>query len=160
MENKNTIIVFDKNNTKQQNCSEKRAERLIKRGLAIKINDNSIKLLSSGYERRVLKRKIIQEENRICYICGRRIPLDEKATVDHVIPLKNANKFVEYRFNKRCCCQRCNTSKSLKKLSKYVDYIKRHRDKFNYLPDSRLEKLLKIEKEVNTKMMELLKNEG
>ena len=100
MENKNTIIVFDKNNTKQQNCSEKRAERLIKRGLAIKINDNSIKLLSSGYERRVLKRKIIQEENRICYICGRRIPLDEKATVDHVIPLKNANKFVEYRFNK------------------------------------------------------------
>ena len=51
---------------------------------------------------------IIEGEKRICYICGRKLPLED-LTVDHVIPKSMGGSNQEY--NLKCCCRLCNTLK-------------------------------------------------
>lgn len=135
-----TIAVFGPDNTYLSNCTWKRALGLIEAGKAIKLNDASIILKQSKRERIKHKHNIIAESKRVCYICNRRIPESETATIDHVIP-KSRNKRADTYANMRCCCERCNNDKGNMTLSEYVRYIKSRREKYDYISDKRLKYL-------------------
>ena len=137
------IKVLSKNNKYLSPTTDKLAKLLIKRKKAIRIDDSTIKLTYDKKELRDLQRQVIAEENRICYICGKKIPQTERATVDHVIP---KNRYGEdKRENLHCCCQRCNVDKGNMTIKEYYQYIKLSKlrgKKYKYIDLEKLKKFI------------------
>lgn len=52
--------------------------------------------------------KLFHSENNTCYICNRKMPIEE-LTVDHMIPKALGGK--SSMDNLRCCCKLCNNLK-------------------------------------------------
>lgn len=132
-----TIAVFDPENKYLSHCTWKRASKLLSSRRAIRVNATTIKLTDTKKERIRKKHSIIEEANRICYICNKEIPESEIATIDHIIP-KSRHKGADTYENMKCCCNKCNNDKGSMKLSEYVRYIYKHRALYPHITDKRL----------------------
>lgn len=135
-----TIAVFGPDNKYLSHCTWERALRLLKSGRAVRLDATTVRLKQTKKERIKKKHDIIAESKRICYICNDRIPDDETATIDHIIP-KSRSKGADTYENMRCCCNRCNNDKGNMTLSEYVSYILKHRANYLYITDKRLQYL-------------------
>ena len=125
-----TIAVFGPDNKYLSHCTWKRALGLLESGRAIRLDATTIRLKQTKRERIKKKHDIIAESKRICYICNTRIPEEETATVDHIIP-KSRDRRADVYDNMRCCCSRCNNDKGNMKLSEYVKHIMENKEKSN-----------------------------
>lgn len=132
-----TIAVFGPDDKYLSHCTWKRALKLLESGRAIRINSATIRLKQTKREKIRKKHDIIAESKRICYICNKKIPEDEVATIDHVIPKSRDNRADIFE-NMRCCCSRCNNDKDNMKISEYVMHICNNRSKYDYITDKRL----------------------
>lgn len=132
-----TIAVLDPSNKYLSHCTWNRALKLLQSGRAVRINATTVRLKQTKKERVKKKHDIIAEANRICYICNTRIPDDEVATIDHVIPKSVDNRADTYS-NMRCCCNRCNNDKGNMTLSQYVKHMWKNREKYSYITDKRM----------------------
>ena len=131
------IIVLDCNNNFLSYCTRDKAKSLVKAHKAYFVADKTLRLKTSKSQEASKKRKVLRESKRICYICNRKIPEKETATIDHVIP-KSRDKLATCEYNMRCCCERCNGDKSNRTLSEYVKHIKKNRQNYSYISDKRL----------------------
>lgn len=131
-----TIIIVNKYLIVVGTCTIIRANRLISTNRAVWFDNGIIRILLDTYDKKSLRKSIIEQDKRICYICGKYIPKEIYPTIDHVIPkssLWNNNKE-----NLRCCCKRCNDDKSDISIRKYVENIKNNRIKYSYITDERI----------------------
>lgn len=97
----------------------------------------SLTLLYTKSDFKKVKKEVIKEEQRVCYICGNKIPEDEYATIDHVNPKSKRGK--DDRANLRCCCKRCNDDKKSMDIFQYIKYMKRHLNRYEYIDFKYLE---------------------
>ena len=134
------IAVFGPDNRYLSHCTEKRATNLIDSRRATRVNVSTIKLTYTKKGWVSVKHNIIEDSNRICYICNRRIPEEEIATIDHVIPSSRSTQANTFD-NLQCCCERCNHDKDRMKLTEYVRHIKINRGDYEYISDEILESL-------------------
>lgn len=134
---KRTIAVFGPDNTYLSHCTWQRALGLLESGRAIRINATTVRLKQTKKERVQKKHSIIADSKRICYICNKRIPDEDIATIDHIIP-KSRDRRADTYSNMKCCCTRCNNDKGNLTLSEYVKHISEHRDEYPYITDRRL----------------------
>ena len=137
---KKTIAVLSPNNIYLSHCTFKRALGLVESGRAVKLNASTIRLIQTKKERMKTKHKIIEDAGRVCYICNRIIPDNEKATVDHIIP-KSRDKRADIPINMRCCCEHCNNDKNNMTISEYVAHIIENREQYDYISNNRLKHL-------------------
>jgi 5-methylcytosine-specific restriction endonuclease McrA len=104
-----------------------------------------IKIIRSRQDWKTLKRLVIKDENRLCYICGDFIPEDEPATVDHVIPRSKYGK--DERKNLRCCCKRCNDDKLDMTIYQYAKHVEKAKMKdataYPYLDVEKLKEVVR-----------------
>jgi hypothetical protein len=136
------IIVFNKGGELLAPCNVKRANKLVKRNCAKWVDNDKIELLVNDRDRKILRKQIIEEAGRICYICNKYIPENEFPTLDHVKP-----KFIlgeDKKENLKCCCKRCNDDKSNKLLNEYVNHIKANRKYYIWISDEQLEIVTKL----------------
>lgn len=140
---KKTVAVLDPDNVYLSHCTWDRALRMLQSKKAVKLNATTIRLTQRAKERQDFKRRIIEDSNRICYICGRRIPYSETATIDHVVP-KSRDGRADVFSNMRCCCVRCNNDKANMTISEYVNKILDDRVAYDYIPNAQLSKLAKL----------------
>lgn len=108
------------------------ANTLVAREKAIWIVEGTtLMLLKTKEDFKELKKIIIKEEDRICYICNNKIPKSENATIDHVNP---KSKFgTDDRENLHCCCKRCNDDKGNLTYDEYINHVKKNPSKYKYL---------------------------
>lgn len=144
--NSKTIAVFDSEGLYLSHCRWKKAAALLHTGQATRIDATTIRLKETRQTRKRKMRQIILKEERVCYICGERIPENSVATIDHVIP-KSKNKFADVYENMRCCCDRCNADKSNMMPMEYIQHILKHRNEYSYLSDEQIDLLIKRFKE-------------
>ena len=121
------IAVFNEHMQPVSPCSQKTAGVLVTRKRAHYLNKakTAIQITVSSQMIKALKRQIIKEAGRICYICGRYIPLDERATVDHLYPKRIINNNIsglDTKGNMRCCCLECNYHKGNMDINSYIIY--------------------------------------
>lgn len=119
------VTVYDKHGKLLSSCNEKVARVLLQRKRAIKLGDNSIKLILDKKDLKKIKKKVIERDNRVCFYCAKEIPLDEIATIDHVIPKTiNSNGKCGYdtEENMVCCCLNCNNHKADMNFEDYIIY--------------------------------------
>lgn len=116
-------------------------------------SENAIQLTVSDKElnkRRTisksLRKKVIMEEERTCYICGEIIDIEEDTTIDHLISVRNGGDNI--RKNLRCCCSRCNLDKNNMNIDQYYDYIVSNREFYNYISNEQLTKLKHLKEKV------------
>ena len=145
MTSKKTIAVFGPNNVYLSHCTWSRALGLLESGRAIRLNATSIRLKQTKKERMIKKRSIIADSKRICYICNKRIPEDETATIDHIIP-KSRDRRADVYDNMKCCCVHCNNDKGNMTLSEYVQHITNNRELYVYISNKRLNYLKRFSK--------------
>ena len=133
MELKEKIInVIDKNSNALSPTDVRTASTLVYRERAKWVGKNKIMLIKTKKDWINLKNSIIEEEQRICYICGRFIPIKEHATVDHINPKSRRGK--DERSNLHCCCKRCNDDKSNMTFIEYCQHTKEDKTgKYDYL---------------------------
>lgn len=117
-----TVNVVDKLGNQLAPCTEKVAWVLVSRHRAIKIDDNTIKIVLTKEDIRRIKKQAIARDNRICHYCGRQIPLSEPATADHITPkiIKNGKSGFDTIDNFVCACFECNNHKD---NTPYEDYV-------------------------------------
>jgi len=139
------VTVIDKDNRHLAPCTVKRAAKLVARKCAKWVGHNQIKLLINDDDRKQLRKEIIQEANRICYICGEYIPEDQYPTIDHVMP--KADKGEDKKENLKCCCKRCNDDKSDRSLPEYVRHIDRNKEFYPWITKERLIYLKQLAKQ-------------
>lgn len=137
---KKTIAVLGPDGVYLSHCTWKRALGLLESGRAIRLNATTVRLKQTKKERIKKKHSIIAESKRICYICNTRIPEDEVATIDHIIP-KSRDRRADTYENMRCCCNRCNNNKANMTLSEYVRHMISNRPLYDYISNKRLEYL-------------------
>lgn len=162
-----TIAVFGPDNKYLSHCTWKRALRLLESKRAIRLNATTVRLNQTKRDRVNAKHNIIAEAKRICYICNTHIPEEETATVDHIIP-KSRDYRADVYSNMKCCCSRCNNDKGSMKLSEYIRHIIKHREKYDYITNKRLEYLKNFAKhyeedfynQLNSKDTPRYKNQG
>lgn len=136
-----TVNVVNKDNNKiLPPTNLYKAKMLVKRNKAKwLIKGKIIKLLQTQKEFKQLKKQIIEEEKRICYICNEYIPEKFSATIDHVNPKTKLGQDV--RENMRCCCKRCNDDKSSMNIAQYYYHVRRNKEKYPYLDIKHLKRL-------------------
>lgn len=154
-------IVLRCNGKYLSQCTRDKASALIAKNKAIRVDEETIRLTYSLIERNELKAKTIKDAKRICYICGRKIPLNEMATIDHIIP-KSRDEYADMiESNMRCCCLKCNQDKANRTLMQYVNYISANRYKYTYISNKRLKYLkgyaLKYQNEYYTQLKKAIK---
>lgn len=137
---KKTIAVLGPDGIYLSHCTWKRALSLLESGRAIRLDATTVRLKQTKKERVKKKHSIIAEAKRICYICNTKIPEDEVATIDHIIP-KSRNRRADTYENMRCCCNRCNNDKANMTLSEYVRHIINNRESYEHISNKRLEYL-------------------
>lgn len=140
---KKTIAVLDPKNVYLSHCTWERALGMLKSGRAVRLNATTVRLTQTKKERQDFKHRIIEDSRRICYICGRRIPYNETATIDHVIPRSRDGR-ADIFSNMRCCCTRCNNDKSNMTISEYVGKILQNRVEYDYISNAQLQRLVKF----------------
>lgn len=140
---KKTMAVLNPNNVYLSHCTWDRALSLLKSNKAVRLNATTIRLKQMKKERKEVKRQIIEDAGRICYICGREIPDSETATIDHVIPRSRDGR-ADILSNMRCCCIRCNTSKNNMTISEYVAKILENRGAYDYISNKQLNRLIRF----------------
>lgn len=133
------ITVINKDKTILSQCSTKRANKLVKRSCAIWTGHNVITLLINDEDKKNLRKEIVEEAGRICYICGEYIPIGQYPTLDHVIPKSVLGKDVKE--NLKCCCKRCNDDKSNTHIVDYVEHIKGRRLEYHWITYERIREL-------------------
>src|SRR5690606_14892348 len=93
-----------------------------------------------------IRRKIIEQYNRVCPACGRgnlsfdADSIEQTATIDHIIPLSRGGTNDES--NLQLLCRPCNAAKRDMTMDEYMDYL-RKRDEtdrlleviYNEIPD-------------------------
>lgn len=126
-------------------------QRFVNNKQAKWISYNEIQLLVSEDELikrklipKILKKRIIEEEKRICYICGKKIPKHETPTIDHLISVSNGGN--NDRNNLRCCCYDCNKDKGYMDIEEYYKHILQNINDYSHLA---LYQLKSLEKTVN-----------
>lgn len=134
----NNIKVLSKNGKLLPNTNKRKASYFVSNNNAYWVEETTIKLKNPVFDK-TYKRKIINAEFRTCYICGRKIPLNEYPTVDHVRSVADGGS--NHRDNLRCCCIRCNDDKQRRSLDDYVIYIDKNRKKYKYISDKQLNEL-------------------
>jgi len=127
MKSSRNIAVYNEHMQPVSPCSRKTALVLVTRKRAHYLNKSktAIQITVSSRMIKALKRQIIEEAGRVCYICGRYIPLDERATVDHMYPKRIDNNHfsgLDTRENMRCCCLECNNHKGDMDIQSYIIY--------------------------------------
>lgn len=132
------IAVYDSKGNFLSFCSRDRAEKVIETGKGKYVGERTIKLNVAKIKDSKERHSVIREADRVCYICRKTISKKDIATVDHVIP-KSRDEFANHKFNKKCCCLRCNNDKADRTLTEYVAYIKKNRHKYMYLSDKRID---------------------
>lgn len=142
---KKTIAVFGPDNVYLSHCTWTRALGLLESGRAVRLNATTVRLKQTKKERIRKKHSIIADSKRICYICNTRIPEDETATIDHIIP-KSRDRRADTYDNMRCCCNRCNNDKGNMTLSEYVKHIFDNRELYDYISNKRLDYLKRFAK--------------
>lgn len=139
MKKKKDIKVFNINGNKLSPTNIQIANTLVAREKAIWIEKGkSLTLLYTKSDFKKIKKQVINEENRICYICKKVIPESEYATIDHVNPKSKLGK--DDRKNLRCCCKRCNDDKKNMDIFEYIQHMKGHLKDYNYIDFEYLEK--------------------
>lgn len=136
MEKEVEITVVDKNGSVLHPCTQKRADKLIKRECAMWVDRQTIQLLVNNEDRKKMRREVVTEAKRICYICGYIIPPKENPTLDHLIPRSKGGK--DTKENLRCSCKRCNDDRGDLTLSQYVRHIKLCHDEYTHIGHDRL----------------------
>ena len=121
------VTVYDEHMRRISPCSKKTAGVLVARKRAYYLNKSktAIQITVSSLMIKALKRQIIAEAGRGCYICGRLIPPDERATVDHLYPRhihRNIISGLDVRENMYCCCLECNHHKNDMDIESYLLY--------------------------------------
>jgi len=86
------VKVIDKDNVILSSCSFEKAVKLINRNCAVWTGDNIVKLLINDKDRKKLRKQIIEEAGRICYICGEYITKNQYPTLDHIYPKSQMGK--------------------------------------------------------------------
>lgn len=138
MKKEKNIKVFNTKGKELAPTSIQIASTLVARDKAIWIEEGeSLTLLYTKSDFKKVKKEVIKEEQRICYICGNKIPEDEYATIDHVNPKSRLGK--DDRANLRCCCKRCNDDKKSMDIFQYIQYMKRHLSRYEYIDFKYLE---------------------
>ena len=122
-----SVRVISKHGDELQETNAQVATSLVARERAVWVEyHKEIRIVRNKQDWKTLKKLIIKDENRICYICGISIPEDEPATVDHVIPRSKFGK--DERNNLHCCCKRCNDDKIDMTLYEYCLHVKKSKD--------------------------------
>lgn len=134
---KKTIAVLGPDGVYLSHCTWNRALSLLESKRAIRLDATTVRLKQTKKERIRKKHDIIAESKRICYICNTQIPIEEIATIDHIIP-KSRDRRADVYSNMRCCCSRCNNDKGNMTLSEYVEHMLKHREDYLYISDKRL----------------------
>lgn len=119
------VIVYNKYGKLLAPCNEKVAGVLLQRKRAIKVGDDAIKLILDKNDLKRIKRKVIERDNRVCFYCGKKIPPNETATVDHLIPKtidSNGQCGFDSEKNLVCCCYNCNHHKGYMNFEDYIIY--------------------------------------
>lgn len=142
---KKTIAVLGPDNVYLSHCTWNRALGLLQSGRAIRLDATTVRLKQTKKERIRKKHSIIADSKRICYICNTRIPEEEIATIDHIIP-KSRDRRADIYANMRCCCSRCNNDKGNMTLSEYVQHIFDNRELYDYISNKRLKYLKRFAK--------------
>lgn len=135
-----TIAVLGPDRAYLSHCTWQRASILLANGRAKKIDATTVMLKETKHDRKKKMNSIIEEADRMCYICGDKIPEDDVATIDHVIP-KSRDKYADVYENMRCCCDRCNIDKGNMKPIEYLHFILNNRESHSYLSDERIKYL-------------------
>ena len=130
------INVVDTDNRRLSVSTSLRADKLVKRGCALWLDEKSIKLLVNNNNRKNLKKEIVEEANRICYICNVYIASKLIPTLDHVIPKVKDGK--DIKANLKCCCHRCNTDKAAMDISEYVMAMYDNPEIYPWITEDRL----------------------
>ena len=134
-----SIKVLNKKGKELAPTTFKIAKTLVAREKAIWIEEGkSLTLLYTKSDFKKLKKQIIKEEGRKCYICGEIIDSSVPATVDHVYPKSRYGK--DSRENLRCCCKRCNDDKGNRSFYQYYCHIKNNIRDYDYINFNNLEK--------------------
>lgn len=131
------VTVIGKDDRPLAPCTFKRASKLVARKCAIWVGYNVVKLLISEEDRKQLRREIVKEANRICYICGEYIPEDQHPTLDHVRPKWDLGE--DKKENLKCCCKRCNDDKSDTLLHDYILHIELNREDYPWITQQQLD---------------------
>ena len=152
------VDVYSVNGKKLAPTNLRVAKTIIGRKKAKWIKENeSLILLYSKSEFKALKKLVIEEENRICYICKSIMDIGD-ATVDHIIPKSRGG--CDFRYNLACSCPRCNEDKKNLTLEEYIRHIEKNRKKYKYIDLKHLKRQLverrlkydKAEKEENLRL--------
>ena len=133
------VAVFDNDGKYLSPCTYERANKLVHNQKASFIGIDTIKLQTGRRQNIRDKHKVVKEEKYRCYICNVHIKYHSDLTVDHVVPKSRDKKFADTKENMRCCCIRCNQDKDNMTILEYVRHIKKHRDKYPYISDKRLD---------------------
>ena len=142
---KKTIAVLGPDNVYLSHCTWNRALGLLQSGKAIRLDATTVRLKQTKKERIRRKHSIIADSKRICYICNTRIPEEETATIDHIIP-KSRDRRADVYTNMKCCCSRCNNDKGNMTISEYVQHIFDNRELYDYISNKRLKYLKRFAK--------------
>lgn len=138
MDTKN-IKVFNTREKELAPTSLRIAKTLVARDKAVWIEEGkSLTLLYTKSEFKKLKKQVIEEEGRRCYICGEKIDITEAATIDHVYPKSRYGK--DSRDNLRCCCKKCNDDKGNMNFYQYYNHIMANIENYSYIDFENLEK--------------------
>lgn len=125
IDSKKCIKVYGKHGEELSPCTKKVAWVLVKRQRAIEIDENSIKIIKNRYDLQAINRRVIKRDNRTCIYCGKYIPKDELATVDHLNPRHITSKGdcgYDDEANLACSCLACNRHKKNMGFREYIEY--------------------------------------
>ena len=116
------IRVIDKTGKELAPCTERVAWVLTSRCRAVKIDENTIKIVLTKQDIKRIKKEAIIRDNRICHYCGKEISLDEPATADHIHPkiIRNGQIGYDTLENFVCACFDCNNHKGNTSYEEYV----------------------------------------
>lgn len=123
-------MIFDKNlekiiviadwhkkadNPKPFQLDRNKVEVWIEEGRAIKVNENTAKLL---YNRKGFKNFIRERDNYICYYCGKY-----GDTIDHIKPHSKGGQFTP--LNCVCACVDCNLARGTMSVEEFRKTIEK-----------------------------------
>lgn len=116
------IRVIDKTGKELAPCTERVAWVLTSRCRAVKVDEDTIKIVLTKQDIKRIKKEAIARDNRTCHYCGKEIPLDEPATADHIRPkiIRNGQIGYDTLENFVCACFDCNNHKG---NTSYEDYV-------------------------------------
>jgi 5-methylcytosine-specific restriction endonuclease McrA len=102
------VYVVSKDGQLLHPCSREKADALVAKGHAERIDDEVIVLIMTRHEKARIRKAVLRRDGYTCYYCGKKLD-DETATVDHIIPRSKLGS--SFASNLVCSCQECNLKK-------------------------------------------------